>query len=686
MKFRNIFIAGLSALAFASCSDYLDVPAPSQNELGYVYSDETEMNRALNGVYASMLVDNTYGDKLYSTYVMNTDVDFKSSSSQFLSGNAWSRYDADPDGGDINNTWAAQYKTIELANMFVEGVESSPLYDPEDEEMYGKLRQMLGEAKVIRAIVYHDLTWMFGDVPFTFHSTRVAGVTVPPITDRAAVLDSIIDDVKSVCEDMKFADELPDGVERISKDMAWAMIARIAQTAAGYTLRPDGDTYGKMERMNPNTWQDYYRTVITYCDKVIKSGKHNLSKEFYRVFTDPCQWKSSTVDDVIWEIPFAKESTGQVGYNHGPGMDSESGETPHNYGEAKSSASLNALYRFMFDPEDIRRDYVNCLIKYNAPQGEAILHNSYTVQNGKWSKLWVPGGLGSQTAKNTGINFPFMRYTDVLLMFAEAVNETENGVGGANGSAAIDALEKVRRRAFPGNADKVDGYIAARTSPEDFRKAVLDERKFEFAGENMRWRDLVRHNMLNENVYWTFYRYLGIAELSDASSDNIGYVSTYDFGHDEAYDKMPFHVFYVRNVDNKITVDGVEQPICPIYQFPNQEVKVARILNPYTSARKNDFSTISNLEDVEYMAWAKEGVIRNEIHFSLRGYIFLGNGTTGLDGAVYINRNGNFEMDNITPASFPTAENLPVIRYILPIPRAVISRSGGKYVNKYGYK
>lgn len=685
MKFRNIFIAGLSALAFASCSDYLDVPAPSQNELGYVYSDQTEMGRALNGVYASMLVDNTYGDKLYSTYVMNTDVDFKSSSSQFLSGNAWSRYDADPDGGDINNTWAAQYKTIELANMFVEGVEGSPLYNPEDEETYANLRQMVGEAKVLRAIVYHDLTWMFGDVPFTFSSSRVTGTTIHPVTDRAEVLDNIIADLESICEDMKFADELEDGVERVSKEMAWAMIARIAQTAAGYTLRPEGDTYGKMERMNPENWQDYYKTVIKYADKVIKSGKHDLNKQFYQVFSEPCQLKASSVsDDVIWEIPFAKESTGQVGYNHGPQMDSDSGVGFGVYGESKVNAALNALYRFQFDPEDIRRDYVNCLIKYNAPQGEAILHNAYVVQNGKWSKLWGPG-LGAQTTKNTGINFPFMRYTDVLLMYAEAVNETEDGVSGANGAAAKESLAKVRRRAFS-NAEKVDGYIAARTSQDDFRKAVLDERKWEFAGENMRWRDLVRHNMLNEIVYWSFYRYLSIAELCDASSDNAQYVSTYDFGRDDAYDKMPFHIYYVKNVDNKIKVDGVEQPILPVNQFPNQDVKVARILNPYEYAKKNDFSTVSNLEDAEYMNWAKEGSIKNEIHFSHRGYIYLGNGTTGLDGVVYINNNGNFVMDNINPSSFPTAKDLPVIRYILPIPRAVLSRSGGQYVNKYGYK
>ncbi|MDE6813652.1 MAG: RagB/SusD family nutrient uptake outer membrane protein [Duncaniella sp.] len=691
MKFRNIFIAGLSVVALASCSDYLEVDAPSQNVPEYVYSDKTEMNNALNGIYTSMLSSDTYGDKMYSTYVMNTDVDFKTNSSRFLSGSAWSRYDADPDGGAINSTWAAQYATIELANLFVEGAESSPLYDPEEKTDYADIQQMIGEAKVMRAIAYHDLTWMFGDVPFSFNSSRTTTERVYPITDRAEVLDKVIEDLKEISENMKFASELSDGVERISKEMAWAMIARIAQTAAGYTLRPDGDTYGKMERMNPNNYLDYYAIARDYAKKVIDSQKHTLGKPFYQVFYDQGRFMVATGDDIIWEIPFAKTANGRVGYDHGPKLASYQSETPHNYGEAKSNNRLNAAYSFMFNENDARRDYVNQLTQYDAPNGDAIIDNTYTVSNGKWSKLWVPGGLGNQTTDNTGINFPFMRYTDVLLMFAEAVNEIEHGVNGPNGAEAVSALAQVRRRAFPNNPELVDPYIAARTSEEDFRKAVLDERKFEFAGENMRWRDLVRHDLLAENVYWTFYRYLSLAEASESSSTNLGHVSAYDFdGDDEAYDKFPFTYHNIRSVDNKMTVDGVETPIYPESVFPNQNVKVCRVLNPYrtmSSAEVNGLGLSNVRQDI--VEWSKEGNIRNEIRFSLRGYIYMTpeeGDENGPGGVVVINTNGKYAMDVRDLANKPDRTNLPVIRYILPIPRAVLSRSEGRYQNYYGYK
>ena len=191
----------------------------------------------------------------------------------------------------------------------------------------------------------------------------------------------------------------PDGVERISKEMARSMIARIARTAAGYTLRPDGNTYGKMERMNGTRYTEYYEIAKEYAAKVIDSQKHKLAKPFYQVFLDECNFLPASGDDVIREIPFAKTANGKVGYSHGVKLDSYQSETPHPYGEAKSDVRLNGVYRYMFNENDVRRDYVNQLTKYDAPAGEAMFDNNYTVSNGKWSKLWVTGGLGNGPPK-----------------------------------------------------------------------------------------------------------------------------------------------------------------------------------------------------------------------------------------------------------------------------------------------
>ena len=686
MKLRNIFIAGLSVLALASCNDYLEVDAPSKNFPEDVFSDSRAMVRALNGVYASMLSSNLYGDKLINTFCLNSDVDFVSNSSQYTQSNKYCRFDCDPDGSDLKNTWADLYHGIEVCNLFIEGAEGSPAYDPENPD--ADIVQMIGEAKVARAMFYHDLIWMFGDVPFSTNSSQTTETMVYPITDRIQILDFLIKDIAGVADNMMDPSQLSEGIERISRQAAYAMIARLAMTAGGWYLAPDGDTYGKMTRAA--NYLDYYKTAREYAKKVIDSNVHHLNKDYYKVFVDECNNIVTNNDDPIFEIPFAKESTGNIGYIHGPKMDQYEGETPHPYGKASSAAKLNAFYRFMFDKDDQRRDYVNQLFRYTADGSEYAcrLDNSYTVQNGKWSKLWVNGGLGKITEGNTGINFPYLRYADVLLTFAEADNEIQ----GQPTADAIKAVTEVRERAFRNsNPNKASAFACG--NYDEFKKTILDERKFEFAGENMRWRDLVRNNLYSLEVYWSFFRYYYKAE----DQGNLSVVAERDFGYDEAYDRLPATIYNLRTCDNSYKKEHDDpafsawdgKRILSEWQFPNSDMQICWALNPYElmlpsefNAIKKEYSTIpsSDWQQEEYFAWVDgEGEIRNEIRYSLRGYIYM----TDM-GLLRIIRNGNEENPK-TPSAEITADDLPVVRYILPIPRTEIARSKGQYVNKYGY-
>ncbi|NBJ06261.1 RagB/SusD family nutrient uptake outer membrane protein [Alistipes sp. Z76] len=671
MKLRNIFITGLSVVALSSCSDYLDVEAPSKNDMDYVATDKVELNRALNGVYTGLLSGNTYGSAMFTKFTLNSDVDFFSNSSGSTTSSKYCRFDCDPSGGDLAKTWQDIYGSIELANLFVETLESSPMYDAENPDK--DLAQMLGEAKVIRAIFYHDLIWMFGDVPFSFNSTKTTPTLIYPIKDRNEIIDILIKDLESVADNMQSSSECT--VERPGKEMAWAMIARLALTAGGYQLRPDGNTYGKMVRAT--NYKDYYTTARDYTRKVIEAGTHHLSKDFHKVFVDECNFIVAAGDDPIFEIPFGKESTGDIGYIHGPKIKSYDNKTHINYGATSSGATLNAFYRYMFDEDDVRRDYINQLFYYdaNATANVASCSNGYTVQNGKWSKLWVNGGLGPLTEGKTGINFPYMRYTDVLLMFAEADNEINDGPS-AN---AIKALEEVRTRAFrstnPNKISRPDLY----GSKSDFLKAVLDERKFEFAGENMRWKDLVRNNMYSENTYWNFFRYYAIAQEVSMPSDYTAMVSMHDFGDDERYYDIPMSIYNIKDVVN----DEASGYSIPENAFPNRDVKICRLLNPYNSMTEKDKNELGLKDVIEtqlYNDWSSDdGVIKNEVHYSLLGYIYADE-----NDVLRIVRNGTIERCP-EPATNPTVDNLPVVRYILPIPQNVINRSNGQYVNQYGY-
>ena len=122
------------------------------------------------------------------------------------------------------------------------------------------------------------------------------------------------------------------------------------------------------------------------------------------------------------------------------------------------------------------------------------------------------GQFLNTSSGSTGINFPYMRYADVLLMNAEAINELEGPT-----KEAQESLRQVRSRAFD-DQGAVNTYVTnAASSKEKFLQAVLDERKWEFAGENIRWRDLVRNNLYSQEVVYSFLRYLSVA-MSNAGT------------------------------------------------------------------------------------------------------------------------------------------------------------------------
>lgn len=672
MKLKNIFLSGLSVLALASCSDYLDVDAPSKNDFEYVYSDRSEIERALKGVYAAMLSNNTYGANFLNTFQLNSDVDFSTSTTPYSTSNTYKRFDCDADGSHLLSAWTAQYSGIERANIFIDQVPQSPLFN--DREHGEALHQMLGEAKVLRAIFYHDLTWMFGDVPFSMEPTYNMSTNNYPIVDRTEMLQALIDDLKECADDMAFAAD-NGGVEHVGKEMAWAMIARLALTAGGYSLRPDGDTYGKMER--PANYKDFYRTAMEYAEKVIESGTHHLSKPYYQVFVDECNFIVNNNDDPIFEIPFGSESSGRIGYIHGPRCQDVDGVTPHKFGKTNAGATVSSLYRFMFEEGDQRREYVNQLFYYNTT-GAATLNTGRSTYNGKWSKLWNKSGMGNQSSEQTGINYPLMRYADVLLMFAEAVNEVEDGLGGAHGAAAQAAYKEVRQRAFPNNPEKVTELTG---SKEDILKAILDERKFEFAGENMRWRDLVRNNLYNQQVFYSFWRHFQRAMGDD--DENTEAVSMFDFGRPDKWDSniLPETMYILSNVANEGVGSYTEA------QFPNSELNVVKILNPYKRVASNDPLVTGNplfrASNDSPLYWLDDntGYPRGEMLYSYYGYIYYSEET----GNIMINNNGTYQMSP-QPVAAPTPESLPVLRYILPIPRTVIARSYGAYKNQYGYR
>ncbi|MBE6207058.1 MAG: RagB/SusD family nutrient uptake outer membrane protein [Rikenellaceae bacterium] len=667
MKYSKLFIVGILAmLGLSACSDYLDVKSDSKYDEEYVFGNMEEINRALTTCYTYLLSGSTYGGAYYSTFCLNSDVEFATNSSdlQSSSGGDYKQFDSTPAGSALQSTWQAAYQNIEYCNNFIKAASTCAILEENKEE----LMQMIGEAKCIRAMNYHDMVVLFGDVPFSMERALDSPM-VMPVADRDTILQTLIDDLKEAAESMKFAAALDGGVQRCSKEFAWALIARMSLTAGGYSLRPGASTaeIGTMQR--PANYQEHYKTAMTYAGKVIAEGNHSLKKRYDEYFIDQCNYLVTNDDDSIFEIPYTKGVNGNVGYNWGPAYDMNGDETQmydgsaSNWGRTSGSNMLSVFYRFSFDEKDLRRNYVcgTAMWKYGSDGKVAMRLDPWTAYCGKWSKLWTEAGntMGAISQGNTGINYPYMRYADVLLMYAEAANEVNNGPT----AEAIDAFKQVRRRAFQ-EADwgeKVDNYVAAAGSKDAFLELIQDERKWEFGGEGLRWRDLVRWNKYAEVLRDVFYQYFGYAWY--VSGDEM-------YNTDDRFTNLPAELFYKTvDADNNLLF-STGYDYTKFGSMPNTALPVIEIYNPWTFVR-NPGAEWAQGYYLSQMYDDTNGYPKGQALFSLRGYI----------------RATDHYGSQVVPDLWEVApESLPTVRYILPYPEDVVARSGGAYENKYGYR
>ncbi len=659
-------VALLTLVGATSCNDYLDVEAPSAFDDDYVFSSTDEANRLLNYVYAKICKNNSYGNYMLTTFCLNSDVEFTTSTAeeQSSSHNEYKLFDCMADASTLETFWETMYAGIEACNNFICAAEASDLYKDGDED----LLQMIGEAKCMRAMSYLDMVIYFGDVPFSFTRSYESDDLVMPMADRNDILDALIADLKEASLTMQYAEDISEGVERCSKEFAMSLIARIALYRGGYALYPDDTNSLGYSMQRQSDYKDYYEIARAYCDSVISSGKHSLSNDWWDVFVDECNYIVNNDDDPIFEMPFTMDVSGNIGYIHGPknNTDTDGYTTGSNiWGATSASMRLNYFYRYTFDENDIRRNTIGYW--YYSYSGTPTILNDYTHYCNKWSKLWASNpSWATNSSGSTGINFPYMRYADVLLMYAEADNELNNGPT----EAAKEALKAVRERAFrsaDNQEEMVDAYVEAASTKDDFFQLIFDERKWEFGGEGLRWKDLVRWNLYNQVIYKTFWYYIGYG----------GQDYSYDF-FDE-YDTYPTMVYY-KQVDNP--KDGIyPNTVLDVLSFYEYDLEDGtHVENLWTNFGLNakympSTSCTDAWSTATWGQWLVDdtGIAKAACRCSLRGYI-------------YQNQQGNLVSDCPTWASGDQdLSSLPPVRYILPIPRDAISRSNGQYVNYYGY-
>jgi hypothetical protein len=498
-KIILIYIIAACSAGFSSCNkDFLQTSSPSEFTPDVVFSSLAYTEFATTGVYALLTQDQLYSARLPLNYSTNSDIEIvgaDATSYKENSNRGLSNYLGTPDNTSIQREWSTIYKMIERANICIEGVRSSPLLSTGDSS---RMKAYLGEMLTLRALGYFELARNWGDVPFKDKSTQydLSNVYLPP-TNRDSIYEVIISDLLKAEIDVPWVKSANyPSVEKITKGFIKGLIARIALTRGGFSIRnkPGFPT----ER--GTDWEKYYGLARTKCAEIMAQNLHKLNTNYIDVWKKLCRHELDGNYENLFEVANGLARSGEMGYSIGIRFYSNA---KYGFGNNANVVNTTAYYYYMFDPKDIRRDNTIAYYTYsntNAEIKEFIQTNPVAFNFAKWdqrfmNEKWLSLNLAAKGKIGYGINWSLMRYSDVLLMFAEA----ENALSGPT-PAAKDALKEVRRRAFApaDHALKVDQYVDGLGA--GFFDAIVDERALEFGGEAIRKYDLIRWNKLSSKI------------------------------------------------------------------------------------------------------------------------------------------------------------------------------------------
>ncbi|RZK46868.1 MAG: RagB/SusD family nutrient uptake outer membrane protein, partial [Pedobacter sp.] len=519
MKYIKLLSLAVIVMMTSSCKKFLDTDSPSSFTQEYIFATEADASKAVYSVYALFNQD-AFTSRLSNNFAGNTDIEVGGVGAEPDNSrrDIWS-FEATDANGDLRTVWNNAYSAINRANICVEGIEASAVAgNPE-------MQQLLGETKALRALWYYWLMNHWGDVPFNMAPTKGGDNFYQPRVGRDTILTALIDDLIAIEPNMKSANQITYGIERVNREFVMGLIARLALMRGGYWLYPD------MVMRRKDDYKDYYKIARDYSDKLMKTYDRPLNPSFAKVFENQSRWVVSRNDDVLFEVAF-QPGFGDVGWCHGGRVDAGT----HPYGSGSNYLSLTPTYYHSFDTLDTRLPATCSIIYYDKDLQQTPVGVTAIAPN-KWNRLLMPTPAGPQSAKGTGINWPIMRYSDVLLMFAESENELNGGPT----ADAINALKRVRQRAFPSAlwGSKVDDYVAGKSGKDEFFNAIVDERAWEFGGECIRKYDLERWNLFGKKVAET--RNTLNAMGNDANA-GVG-----------QYSELPPIVYYKLNSDKTVT-------------------------------------------------------------------------------------------------------------------------------------
>jgi hypothetical protein len=443
---RSLFIYTLAAAVMLASCNKLDEKPDALLVSDQFYTDQAQATAGVTAAYRKLYGS---GQSLYNSLQqigveMATDDYEAGPRARNAAVRAISNLTHDSSNDRMEQLWEQSYDAINASNIAIDRI---ALIDKAKITETVRAR-LINEAKFLRGLHYFNLVRWFGGVPIVLH--EVTSLTPENLYVAKATEDDVY---KQIISDLTDAQALPDqsaysasDVGRASSGAAKSLLAKV------YLTHKD--------------WQ----LAATKSKEVIDSHQYQLFANFADVFNVATKNGKEHI--------FSAQFKGNVGYQ-GNSLASRSApaDVPGINGDYADALHLAGGLYDSFSNTD-KRKAVTFVTQIVSPVDNKL----YTLAAPQFNKYYDPSVIGNQS--QSSVNLSIIRYAEVLLIYAEALNEWK----GAPTPEAYAAIDEVRVRA---GISKLQD-IAPALNQSDFRDSVFQERRKELVYEYQRWFDLAR--------------------------------------------------------------------------------------------------------------------------------------------------------------------------------------------------
>ncbi|MBZ9629532.1 RagB/SusD family nutrient uptake outer membrane protein [Salegentibacter sp. LM13S] len=481
MKIKNLLVIFFLGILISGCEEELELNNPNSMTAVEYWADEEHAIAGINAAYNSLLIDGYY---MRMTPALNDG-----RGDDFRGDTPWpdlmqiSNFTILPTSGPIQWMWSAYYQQVFRVNQILERVPAIEMDEAVKE-------RVIGQAYFLRGLAYFNLKNNFERVPLILSVAQSEEEYYPPTASEEAIWNQIISDFQEAQSrlpvdyaNISGADQ--GQVGRATKGAATGFLGKAYLYSEKWSLAA-----GEFQKLIDGPEVNIYRLVDDYRDNFGPFNENNDESLFEVQFAGTDE-VGGTVMNYGGEPSAAWMQVSSVGHTYA--MDgygySDFLPTRWIYDKYKSEETVDGG----IDPR--------LLVSIASYEPEA---NSTTVYNGTpwphaedaiYPRKYTHDGFGFDTESQGGverseINYRVMRYADVLLMYAEALNEM------GQTEEAYDYIQEVRDRAnLPDLRETKPGL-----TQEQMREQIAHERALEFAIEGIRIHDIIRWGWLYDDA------------------------------------------------------------------------------------------------------------------------------------------------------------------------------------------